>query len=461
MFKLKRKKKDDNQNPYSVKKKSGLAKFRDKVASRHFAIERFGINFGLLTLALLICFGLAYKAQYDYANAIVNNQALYTTQFTTSKSNVNANVIGLYDNKSHTRSFLLMKLSDTSQLPMDANKYQFFMCGEDAHNNYAPVKGSPAAIFYVFGTTGYIGLYLVNNAGFQPQILNVIGRINSPIVDNPNNDDTSQGSFAKYDEFRVRFNPGARVVKTVTALDGKGEPSVSQLYSDMILNTQEKKAKEQLNKDLAKMKIDLNKIQDYEQRLQVYDHVQLPKAPKYIRGDKIVKEKNGYYRLITDHVMPGGYDLDWQHRSIEQGFISGVIKQNHLDPSSNGTDVINIMAKKRKNADNGTNPDMSTSIPNSSWRYRDGKRVAEATITGAAGDNDDSDDTTNSDSAITKQSQLNNDIQGLESAWSSYIGDKESYQSDDLEILIAMETTYRQSNSFSAINDHKSVLRIY
>ena len=457
MFKFKKKKKqDDVNNPYGVKKESKFAKFRAKVTSRHFAIERFGINFGLLSFALLVCLGLAYKAQYDYANAIVNNQALYTTQFTTSKSNVNANVIGLYDNKAHTRSFLLMKLSDVSQLPMDANKYQFFMCGEDGHGNYAPVKGSPAGIFYVFGTTGYVGLYLVNNAGFQPQILNVVGRINSPIVDNPNSDDAGDSNFKKYDEFRVRFNPGARVVKTVAALDGKAEPSVSQLYSDMILNRQQKEAKKQLNKDLQKMQIDLNKIHDYEQRLQIYDHVRLPKSPKYIRGDKIV-EKKGLYYLKTSHVMPGGYDLDWQNRTIEQGFINGVIKANHLDPSYTGTDVINEMAKKRKNADSGTDPDMSTSIPNDSWRYADGKKVTEATVTGDGSSNDDS----SSDSAITKQSQLNNDIQGLESAWSNYISDKEKYQSEDLEILIAMETTYRQANSFSAINDHKSVLKIY
>lgn len=155
--------------------------------------------------------------------------------------------------------------------------------------------------------------------------------------------------------------------------------------------------------------------------------------------------------------MPGGYNLDWQNRTIEQGFINGVIKANHLDPSYTGTDVINEMAKKRKNADSGTDPDMSTSIPNDSWRYTDGKKVTEATVTGDGSSNDDS----NSDSAITKQSQLNNDIQGLESAWSNYISDKEKYQSEDLEILIAMETTYRQANSFSAINDHKSVLKIY
>ena len=56
---------------------------------------------------------------------------------------------------------------------------------------------------------------------------------------------------------------------------------------------------------------------------------------------------------------------------------------------------------------------------------------------------------------------MNNDIQGLETAWSNYISDKTRYQTTDSETLLELEATYRSINSFAAINDSPSVLELY
>ena len=83
---------------------------------------------------------------------------------------------------------------------------------------------------------------LINSQGFSKQILNIVCRINGQIVpsDDNNSGNMDQGMFAKYDQFRLKVNPGANKIKTLKSLDSKREPSVADLYSEMILNKNEK-----------------------------------------------------------------------------------------------------------------------------------------------------------------------------------------------------------------------------
>lgn len=456
----KNKKQANDEFKMIQKKKSSpfFDKLRNTIFSSHFAIERFGIMLGTLLLFLSGALILSAKYDHDYQTQKMDSQALYTKDFETSKSQVAANVKGVFANKQRTRSFLLFKVQDTDSLPMDAKKYQFFMCGENNHGEFAQVQGQPAGIFYVFGSTGYMGLYLVNTQGFKPQILNVVGRVNSQIVDNPSSDDVDEGTFSKYDEFNIRFNPGAKKVKTISSLDDHAEPSVSELYSEMVLNKEEKSTKKDLGDELDKLQIDLNKIQDYTHRLEIYDHVRVPKAPKFIRGDKIVTKNHQKY-LITKHVAKGGYNFNWQDWTIEEGFIPGIIKQNKMDPSLSDTDFLTAMQKKRKNSANSSDPTMDAIVPDSAWRYTDGKKISSDVINGS----DDSDDSTSDGDSgnVSRNAQMNNDIQSLEQAWSNYISDKIEYQTDDLEQLLQLEATYHEINRFSAVNDSKSVLKLW
>lgn len=431
-----------------------------RLFSRHYTIERFGINLGILVFLISICGGFAVKNYYDYKTAIANNTALYTSQIETSKSAVDATVEGVYDNKAKTKSFIMLKFEDPHSIPLNPKKYQFFMCGEDGHGNYAAIQGAPAGIFYVFGTTGYMGIYLVNKQGFKPQILNIVGRINSQIVDTASSSDVNEGGFSKYDQFRIRFNPGAKHVQILKSLDKSTEPSVSDLYSELVLNQSEKKARRTLNNDLAKMQLDLNRVKDYENRLSTYDHLQVPKGPGYLRGDKIIqKGKNKDYYLQTDHTIPGGFNFNWEDGNIENGYIPDLIRKNHMDTSLSAGDFLTLMAKKRDHFDvSDDNPEFDTTIKDSAWRTRTGKKVDLQEYQNSDSGDNDSDDTNGS---VSKQTQMNNDIQGLEQAWSTYINDKQKYQTTDLENLLELEATYRSINGFSAINDSSSVLKLY
>lgn len=453
-----KKKKDEKENKYQHidYHESLWHKMRRTILSSHYVIERFGINFGILCTLIIICLGFAYKNYVDYQNAIVNNQALYTKEITTSKTNITAEVLGVYDNKAHTKSFVLLDFKDVSSIPLNASKYQFFMAGENGHGGYAPIQGKPAGAFYIFGSTGYMGIYLVNKSGFKPQVLNIVGRINSQITDTGSINDTNDDAFNKYDQFRIRFNPGAVNVKYLKSLENTEEPAVADLYSEMILARQEKAARKTLNDDLNKMQIDLNKIQDYEHRLRVFDRVQVPKAPGYIRGDKIIK-KHGQNYLKSTETITGGFDYNWQDSTVSNGYIRKIMKQNKMDPSMSDENFLDYMDKKRQDAAGaeGTDEKYNANIPDDSWRYLNGRKVDLQVGTG-----DDSDTDSNA-SMISKRAQLNKDIQGLESAWSAYIDDKKEYQTSDLEALLTLEATYSQVNHFAAINDKPTVLKIY
>ena len=460
LFHRKKKKETNNNNEFfQAKSKSKFQQFKDTVFSRHYKIERFGIGFSVLSLAIIMCLLVSLKNYTDYVNNTVASQSLYGTQFTTSKTGIDGQVTGIYANKDRTKSFVLWKVSDYSSLPSDPKKYQFFMAAQDGRGNYQPVSGKPAAVFYLFGQTGYAGLMLINSQGFSKQILNIVCRINGQIVpsDDNNSGNMDQGMFAKYDQFRLKVNPGANKIKTLKSLDSKREPSVADLYSEMILNKNEKNIRKQLKKDVSNLAVDLNNIHDRELRLRDYDGLQVPKLPKYIAGDKVI-EKNGTQYFVTKQTIPGGVDFDWQDATIQEGEIDALKKKYKMDPSLTSDEFLSDLAEKRK--DNQTSENLSSKISNSTWRYKNGKKADLQDGDGGGSDDGDSNDNDES-SVVSKTKQINNDIQDFTSSIDNYNTDKQNYQTVDLIKWLNLEATYRRINNFSAVNDSSNLLKIY
>lgn len=452
---------------YNRKTNSRFSKIFNKLKtilfSRHYVIERFGINFSIFAGLLLIVFGVAAKAYYDSENIKLANAAKYTQSITTSKTGDTAKIINIYSNARHTKAFVLFKFEDVNKIPLNAKNYQFFMCGTDPKFNYKPISGKPAGSFYVFGSSGYMGVYLVNNQGFPSQMLNLVGRINKQITNDntdASSDDTNDVSFKKYDQFRIIFNPGARHTVHLKALEGSSEPSVSELYSEMILDKQEKQVKKKLNQDLEQMQIDLNNIQDRKHRLDTYDKLRVPKPPKYIQDDSVIYRKGKYY-LNTKQVPKGALNLDWQNITIQEGFISSAFKQvgfkdiNNDNLDSNLDKLSSMQSNLLSNVGSSDDSYYATALDDSAWKYKNGKTLDQV-------DNDDSDsDSDDNSGMISKQTQVSNDITNLEKAWSQYISDKMNYQTTDQMQLLQIENTYRSINSFSAINDSKTAVKLF
>ena len=438
------------------KKKSKFGLFFEKLFSKHFAIERFGVSFGIMAGLIAILFVISTKDFFNHQNQQLGSQAMYTTEIKTSKTGADGKVVQIYTNKAKTKSFVLFKFSDPQSVPLNPKQYKFYLAGSSVTKQYQPLGARPAGSFYIFGSTGYMGVYLVNHKGFNSQIYNLIGRINKRIVNDTDvSASNATGTFKKYDQFQIYFNPGATKVKNLKCLDTKAEPSVSDLYSEMILQKESKRIKGQLGDKLDTLAIDLNNIQDQIHRLESYDKIAVPDGPEYIKGDKIVT-RNGKKYLETNHIIPGGYNFEWQNADFQNNdILPDLLKQNKLSPKTSIDDFLEIMAEKNKN---NTSGDLANSkytnavIPDKGWKFKNGK---PALVTDGSTTNDSDGD------LISKQTTINNDIQNLEQAWQKYISDKTDYQTNQLSKWLNLESNYSNINNFSAVNDSKNVLTLY
>lgn len=199
----------------------------------------------------------------------------------------------------------------------------------------------------------------------------------------------------------------------------------------------------------------MNNIQDQTHRLESYDKIAVPDGPEYIRGDKVVT-RNGKKYLETSHIIPGGYNFEWQTADFQNNdILPELLRQNKLSPKTSIDDFLDIMAEKNKNNTSGdlaNNKYTNAVIPDKDWKFKSGK---PALVT---------DDSTTNDSdgdLISKQTTINNDIQNLEQAWQKYISDKTDYQTNQLAKWLNLESNYSNINNFSAVNDSKNVLTLY
>lgn len=463
------KKKKDVINDPNIQSKPKRPWYKPLWLTSHYAIERFGIALAVALVGVSFCFGVGAYNYQKAMNAFDNRRSMYSTEFTTSKTNLTGDVVAIYGNKNRTKAFILLRSSNNGNFPGDPKEYQFFLAGSDPHFGYTKIAGHPAGAFYMFGSTGYMGLYLVNKSGFPSQVLNLIGRINSPVSTIYKPSQYARGSFRKYDQFQIFFNPGATKVKQLSALNTGKEPTISQLYQSLFLAKSERAARRKLNNDLVKMETDLRQIQDRRHRL-IMDKVKPLPGPKYMQGDKIVR-RHGQLYLETKHVAHGGFNFDWQDGSIEKGYLNEVFKQNGVPANEDPDDFLAKMDTKQDqnqidsgDSDNSTSVDSSDSEFNtqpddSKWRLFNGKPAIDST-------SDDSDTNTDTDGNTSglnasREGQINNDIQLLEQAWENYVQTKIKYQTTDLEKLLELESTYSQVNDISMTNDSDKVLTLF
>lgn len=459
-----KKKKDVIQDP-NIQEKPKRPWYKPLWLTSHYAIERFGIALTIALVGISACFAVGAYNYHKAMNAFDNRRSMYSTAFSTSKTQLSGRVVAIYGNKNRTKAFVLLRSSDNGNFPGDPKEYQFFLAGSDPHFGYTKIAGHPAGAFYMFGSTGYMGLYLVNKSGFPSQVLDLVGRINSPVSTIHKPSKYARGSFRKYDQFQIFFNPGATRIKELSALNISKEPNISQLYRSLFLVKSERAARRKLNNDLVKMETDLRQIQDRRHRL-IMDKVKPLPGPKYMQGDKIVR-RHGQLYLETKHVAHGGFNFDWQSGSIEKGYLNKVFKQNGVPANEDPDDFLAKMDQKQGeneldsgSSDGSTSVDSSdnefdTQPDDSKWKLFNGKPAIDS-----SSDDSDDDDFNTSGTNASREGQINNDIQLLEQAWQDYVQTKIKYQTTDLEKLLELESTYSQVNDISMTNDSDKVLTL-
>lgn len=408
----------------------------------HYRMERFSLMFGLLMVSLLVVTGMCFVAHVQTQNNTIGEQAIYSTEFQTSRTGVSGKVVNVYSSEDRTKAFLLLQFDDTSMMSTNANNYQMFLTGASVEQNKQTLDGIPSGSVYMFGNTGYMGVYLVNKDGFGPQILDLVVRCNSELQTQESQDvdkEVEDKSFVDHDQFRVYFNPGASKAEHLACLDSNKAPSVSDFYNEAVIVPQEEKLHETLTKQVDQLRVDLNKIDEYAERVENAG-INLPATPDIIAGDKVVTNEDGTYTYKPATVVPGGYDLDWQNHSVVDGFLDDLIAET--DTPNMTVDQFFAMMAREANGDATGNQLDTNRIE---WTLNDG--TALSSLSGGS-----------SASRYTKYTEMCND---LTSAWRTYYNAKVTYQRDTLGSLLDLEVDKDSVLTGSSINTSENVLQCY
>lgn len=399
----------------------------------HHKIEWFGVSlFSLLLAMTLVSTSIMIKHHSDSKERL-GSQSMYTQSFTTSISGISGTVSGIYSNSTNTRVFLLLKIADISNMPADANSYQMFLTGSSLSQKGTHMNINPSGAIYMFGSTGYMGIYLTESRGFDPQILSLVVRSNEQLQIDDNALATSQtlpdSSFSKYDQFQIYFNPGASGIEYNEVLDEQ-ELKVSDLYEALITRPDEDALRKQLDSDVKTMRTDIDRINEYTNRLMTTDRVQVPAMPSAIAGDTYTIDPNDESKIYMNmaSVVPSGVDFNWRDGSIKTGYLDN---------------IVGGMSYKDYFATLDAESTGSIDVSNMTWLTTSGEVISLDSSTGVV---------------TTKDTAIINDITGLQQAWRTYYSDKTAYQVTDLRKLLSLELDVKESDSVFTINNSENVL---
>lgn len=401
------------------------------LTDKHHRMERFSVMLISLVVCMAIVVGLCFKASLDAKSVTLGSTALYTTTATTSKSGVSGSVLDVYTSDDGTKSFIMVKFDDMSELSLNASNYSMYLTGAAVQGNDTNVDDSISGSLYIFGSTGYVGIYLVDASGFDSQILDLVVRLNSTLT-------AATSDTYEYDQFRIYFNPGASGASSLDCLNGDTTPSISDFYNEIVIQPQEEELHEELETQLEEMYVALETVAEYEERL-VSEGIVVPDEPDSIAGDAVVVNDDGTYSYYPSTILAGGYDLDWQNISVIDGFLDDLIAESD-DPTMTADEYLTMMSTEISldSSSSGFNTDRFT------WQLTDGTLIDDLSGTSA--------------SRYTEYSELCED---LVSAWKAYYQLKVEYQRTLLGELIELEVTKDTALTSANINSGSDALSIY
>lgn len=381
----------------------------------HYKMERFGVMFSVLCLCMALLMGSIVSRKIKMDRVTLGNEVIYTTTGTMSLSGNTCNLVNIWRDDLGTKCFVLLQFTDPSRIVTDAKQYQVFLTGSNLNSGKEVLQSNPQGIIYMFGNTGYMGIYLVDAAGFPAQIVNMIIRCNSLAVTPMENlPEYPDASSYQYDQMRVYFNPGGSAYNPGAFLN-EARMDIYDIYEGTIAAGSEAAIRESLDADLRDMQAALVSASEYERRLSQEHGISIPEKPVQIRGDEIIVSGDGALSLKTSYVLSGGYDFDWRGGSIQSGYLSSVIPD--------GYDMASYLSNQRTRAATNT-----FSTAGLRWYHSDGTLFDSSNPLG-----------------LSSIASINNDIDGLTKAWSDFYAAKLRYQTVDMAALLSTELGVRDA----------------
>lgn len=408
-----------------------MGEFFKRVLDPHMKIERFGALFIFLASVLFVSAGASFVLSGMQDTSALATTASYTTSFDMSKTGATADVERVYASDDRTKAFCLLHFDDVAAISTNAQNWSVYLTDADVAGNPSPMAGLPAGSVYVFGNTGYIGIYLVNVDGFAQQVLEATLRSQTEIVSGDGEvpeDKVDDASFAKYDQGVFLFNPGAEGAEPLPCLNTDEVPTPQVLYAQSVAAYSEADIRTELDSTLSEMRTELAACDEYEGRL-AQEGLVVPERPEAMAGDVVDVDASGRPSLVSDVTLSGGWSYDWRNGSILTGYLDALKATYGMEGVSDAEFLTFVQ----------TGDDATASISSSDydWIFTNGSRLADL----ASG---------------TKTTQRYGDLTRLTGdvtrAWSDYLSSKEHYEVDLLGDLLELEAQVRTEGASTTVN---------
>lgn len=385
------------------------------------------VTFFLVTIPLVIMTGISIYNKFGLDDEMLASRAIYTTEVNFSRTNEAAKVVGIFTNSDKTRGMVLIKFGDGLNISSNASDYKVFTTATNLQRRKEDLVSKPAGSFYVFGTSGYIGLYFVDNGGFKSQIFKSTIRMEKEFKSVDDKDlekkKLADDTYSKYDQADFYYNLGATKATVLTTLDN-AEFSIQDFYVEAVGSKLNDDLRAKLTENLNNMSKTMLQIREMKSRLEAIsvDGVGLvvPDLPKEIASDSFSGSGNDIL-YSTDYVYPGGLNFNWRDIDHKKGYFKS-INNKSLNPDD--LTLIKFLVKLREQQASGG---VNTKFDHQ-WVMTDGSKFTDFS--------------TNIGLDNSGVASMNSNVEQYKTLLNSYMASKYDYQTKDLRDLLSLDVTF-------------------
>jgi hypothetical protein len=344
------------------------------VNKRHYQIYIFGLAVLGLVFAFVANFAsisIVYnkKIKEMYANA-----AVFTPNAVMSLSGVTAQVMSFRVNTAKNQMFLLVKLNNTQDISFNIRDYQMYVTNVDKDmKRTGKPKESIRGQYYMFGATGYVGIYIYTNSKFSDDYKWITIRNFNPVTTNRQPYVSYLADDYKYDQYHIFINPSGKTVNSIDFLENHQLTeaiNTTEVYKQIIAENQERDIKANIATSYSTLENTLSHINEYRRRLEREYKLIVPGLPSMIDGDRVdlIVNENGTTRkeFVFASTVKGGIDLDWMNLSLRIGYYQSYYESNLYS-------LKEFLANRKEELEEKTTVSESVVVQPNDWVYDDGR----------------------------------------------------------------------------------------
>lgn len=415
----------------------------------------------------------------------LTTQAKYTERSQWSMTGQYVTVHDIYRNDDSSKIFILLQTgtrsADMANMSTNAEDYEMYMTGYNGEK----LTNTPKGAIYVFGNTGYMGLYFVDSRGFDPHLYDIVVRNTNVLTD-----EVDENAQSQYKDVSYKYHNQIHLYANFAGSDAivkdflnKDNPTVEDIYAEVVAAIDEGGVRGQLDTDLREMNNYMSLVNQYTDILTGYG-IRVPDIPIALQNDAIsiseedtannptafdksmlnsvgnlidssyntstesvakftcvssdeAKSEESKLYLKTDYIFPGGCQFNYQSIKLTDKPLDG------LKPD----DMSFTKWIESKTIEKQTYPTITQALDRSyynTWYNLDGSTFEYS-----------------DDNAIDIDKSIKDAIDAYINAMSDLYMTKYNYQTKHLLSLLKLEASSDTSATMFSINTKDTVLTMY